>query len=197
MHTSVLGQTKQSGGTAIKQGGKKKGFVGGRNQLNAEITHEQVRLIAEDGAQVGIVPIAEALEAAKQATLDLVEIAPDADPPVCRLMDYGKHLFEEKKKRTESRKKQRQSQIKEVKIRPNTEDNDYQVKLRAVKRFLEAGDKAKITLRFKGREMAHHQLGMQILRRMQGDLVGEATVEQEPKLEGRQVIMVLAPAKRR
>ncbi|MEJ2669361.1 MAG: translation initiation factor IF-3 [Gammaproteobacteria bacterium] len=181
----------------MKQGGKKKSFGAGRNKLNSEITHEQVRLIAEDGAQVGIVPIAEALDAAKRETLDLVEIAPDAEPPVCRLMNYGKHLFEEKKKRTESRKKQRQSQVKEVKIRPNTEDNDYQVKLRAVKRFLEAGDKAKVTLRFKGREMAHHQLGVQILRRMQGDLDGEATVEQEPKLEGRQVIMVLAPAKRR
>lgn len=155
-----------------------------------------MRLIAEDGAQVGIVPIAEAMQAAKEATLDLVEIAPDAEPPVCRLMNYGKHLFEEKKKRTEARKKQRQSQVKEVKIRPNTEDNDYQVKLRAVKRFLEAGDKAKVTLRFKGREMAHHQLGMQILRRMQGDLTGEAVVEQEPKLEGRQMIMVLAPTKK-
>jgi translation initiation factor IF-3 len=155
-----------------------------------------VRLIAEDGAQVGIVPIEEAMQAAKEAALDLVEIAPDAEPPVCRLMNYGKHLFEEKKKRTESRKKQRQSQVKEVKIRPNTEDNDYQVKLRAVKRFLEAGDKAKVTLRFKGREMAHHQLGMQILQRMQGDLMGEAVVEQEPKLEGRQMIMVLAPTKR-
>lgn len=155
-----------------------------------------MRLIAEDGAQVGIVPIEEAMQAAKEAALDLVEIAPDAEPPVCRLMNYGKHLFEEKKKRTESRKKQRQSQVKEVKIRPNTEDNDYQVKLRAVKRFLEAGDKAKVTLRFKGREMAHHQLGMQILQRMQGDLMGEAVVEQEPKLEGRQMIMVLAPTKR-
>jgi len=153
-------------------------------------------LIAEDGEQVGIVPIAEAMQAAKEAALDLVEIAPDAEPPVCRLMNYGKHLFEEKKKRTESRKKQRQSQVKEVKIRPNTEDNDYQVKLRAVKRFLEAGDKAKVTLRFKGREMAHHQLGMQILQRMQGDLTGEAVVEQEPKLEGRQMIMVLAPTKK-
>lgn len=128
--------------------------------------------------------------------MDLVEIAPDAEPPVCRLMNYGKHLFEEKKKRTEARKKQRQAQVKEVKIRPNTEDNDYQVKLRAVKRFLEAGDKAKVTLRFKGREMAHHQLGMQILQRMQGDLTGDAVVEQEPKLEGRQMIMVLAPTKK-
>jgi translation initiation factor IF-3 len=136
------------------------------------------------------------LQAAKQAALDLVEIAPDAEPPVCRLMNYGKHLFEEKKKRTEARKKQRQAQVKEVKIRPNTEDNDYQVKLRAVKRFLEAGDKAKVTLRFKGREMAHHQLGMQILQRMQGDLTGDAVVEQEPKLEGRQMIMVLAPTKK-
>jgi translation initiation factor IF-3 len=136
------------------------------------------------------------LQAAKQAALDLVEIAPDAEPPVCRLMNYGKHLFEEKKKRTEARKKQRQAQVKEDKIRPNTEDNDYQVKLRAVKRFLEAGDKAKVTLRFKGREMAHHQLGMQILQRMQGDLTGDAVVEQEPKLEGRQMIMVLAPTKK-
>lgn len=136
------------------------------------------------------------MQAAKQAALDLVEIAPDAEPPVCRLMNYGKHLFEEKKKRTEARKKQRQAQVKEVKIRPNTEDNDYQVKLRAVKRFLEAGDKAKVTLRFKGREMAHHQLGMQILQRMQGDLTGDAVVEQEPKLEGRQMIMVLAPTKK-
>jgi len=143
------------------------------------------------------VPIDDALEEAKKAALDLVEIAPDAEPPVCRLMDYGKHLFEEKKKKTEARKKQRQSQVKEVKIRPNTEDNDYQVKLRAVKRFLESGDKAKISLRFKGREMAHHQLGMQILKRMQDDLLDAAVVEQEPKLEGRQMIMVLAPMKKR
>lgn len=155
-----------------------------------------MRLIDKDGKQVGVVSIADSIAAAEAEGLDLVEIVAESDPPVCRIMDYGKHLFDEKKKRTESRKKQRQVQIKELKIRPTTEDNDYQVKLRSLKRFLEQGDKAKVSLRFRGREMAHLELGMGILYRIQKDLEDMAVVEQEPKTEGRQVMMVLAPKKR-
>ncbi|MBL4867274.1 MAG: translation initiation factor IF-3, partial [Pseudomonadales bacterium] len=132
----------------MKQRGKGAGRATRKNRINEEIDDRQeVRLIAEDGEQVGVVPITDALEAATEADLDLVEISPDAEPPVCRLMDYGKHIFEEKKKRAESRKKQKQTQVKEIKFRPGTEDGDYQVKLRSLTRFLEDGDKAKVTLR--------------------------------------------------
>ncbi len=152
-------------------------------------------MIAQDGKQVGIVDIQEALKSAEKESLDLVEIASNAEPPVCRLMDYGKFLFEEKKKRAEAKKKQKQIQVKEVKIRPSTEDNDYQVKLRHLRRFLLGGDKAKVTLRFKGREMAHHELGLSILQRLENDLQDISVVEQQAKMEGRQLIMVLAPKK--
>lgn len=137
------------------------------------------------------------MEAATEADLDLVEISPDAEPPVCRLMDYGKHIFEEKKKRAESRKKQKQTQVKEIKFRPGTEDGDYQVKLRSLTRFLEDGDKAKVTLRFRGREMAHQELGMKLLQRVQVDLEQYGSVEQFPKMEGRQMIMVIGPKKKK
>lgn len=137
------------------------------------------------------------MSTAQAASMDLVEISPDAEPPVCRIMDYGKHLFEEKKKRAEARKKQKQTQVKEIKFRPVTEEGDYQVKLRNLKRFLADGDKAKVTLRYRGREMSHQELGMQLLQRVQTDLDEYGTVEQFPKMEGRQMIMVLAPKKKK
>jgi len=152
-------------------------------------------LIGADGAQVGVVTIEEALELAQAAELDLVQIS-DADPIVCKVMDYGKHQYELKKKANEAKKKQTQMQVKEVKFRPGTEDGDYQVKLRNLIRFLESGDKAKITLRFRGREMAHQELGMQLLKRIEADLVDYGNVEQHPKMEGRQMIMVIAPKKK-
>ncbi|WP_415905870.1 translation initiation factor IF-3 [Neptuniibacter sp. QD48_55] len=157
---------------------------------------KQCRLIGPDGTQIGIVPVNDALEAAQEAGLDLVKIS-EADPIVCKVMDYGKHLYELKKQKNEAKKKQHQVQIKEVKFRPNTEEGDYQVKLRNLVRFLEAGDKAKITLRYRGREMAHQELGMQLLQRIEKDLEELATVEQRPKMEGRQLVMVLAPKKKK
>jgi len=133
---------------------------------------------------------------AYEADMDLVEVAPDSSPPVCRIMDYGKYLFEENKKRHAAKKKQKQIQIKEVKFRPGTEEGDYQVKLRNLTRFLSNGDKAKVTLRFRGREMAHQELGLQLLKRVEGDLADIGTVEQYPRLEGRQMVMVIAPKKK-
>ncbi|MDX9741062.1 MAG: translation initiation factor IF-3 [Gammaproteobacteria bacterium] len=163
-------------------------------RLNDAITAPQVRLVAEDGEPIGIVSLAEAKQAAEEQELDLVEIAPQASPPVCRLMDYGKFVFEESKKRHAARKKQKQIQVKEVKFRPGTDEGDYQVKLRNLMRFLSSGDKAKITLRFRGREMVHQRLGYQLLKRIEKDLEEYGVVEQFPKLEGRQMIMVLAPS---
>ncbi len=133
---------------------------------------------------------------AYEADMDLVEVAPDSSPPVCRIMDYGKYLFEENKKRHAAKKKQKQIQIKEVKFRPGTEEGDYQVKLRNLTRFLNNGDKAKVTLRFRGREMAHQELGLQLLKRVEEDLKEIGTVEQFPRLEGRQMVMVIAPKKK-
>lgn len=168
-----------------------------RSKTNDEIQATTVRLIGADGAQAGIVPIAEALKAAADAKLDLVEIAPDADPVVCKLMDYGKHVFEAKKDKAAAKKKQRRTTVKEMKFRPGTEDGDYQVKLRNLIRFLEDGDKAKVSLRFRGREMAHQHLGMELVTRIKDDLSEFGVVEQEPKMEGRQIVMVLAPTKKR
>jgi len=144
---------------------------------------------------LGVVSLNEALEAAQESGLDLLEISPHADPPVCKLLDYGKYKFEEQKKKQEARKKQKTIDIKELKIRPNIDENDYQVKLRNARRFLEQGDKVKITLRFRGREMAHQEIGLNVLNRMKTELMEIAKVEAEPKMEGRQTIMVLAPAK--
>ncbi len=158
---------------------------------------DKVRLIDAEGGQVGIVTVKEAVQAALEAGLDLVEISPDSDPPVCRILDYGKQLFEEKKKRVEQKKKQKQAQIKEIKFRPTTEEGDYQVKLRSLVRFLSDGDKAKVSMRFKGREMAHQELGMKLLQRIEVDLAESSVVEQHPKADGRQIIMVLAPKKKR
>ncbi len=152
-----------------------------------------MRLILADGKQLGIVPIAQAREAAEDASLDLVEIAPDADPVVCKILDYGKQLFEAKKDKAASKKKQRRMHVKEMKFRPGTEEGDYQVKLRNLTRFLNDGDKAKVTLRFRGRELAHQELGMELLKRIEEDLAEIGTVEVHPKMEGRQLTMVLAP----
>ena len=150
-------------------------------------------MVASDGSQVGVVSLQEALGAAQKETLDLVEISPDAEPPVCKIMDYGKHVFDIKKKVALQKKKQKQTQVKEMKFRPGTDQGDYDIKLRNLVRFLENGDKAKVTLRFRGREMAHQQLGMEMMKRVEADLIELAQVEQYPKMEGRQMIMVLAP----
>ncbi len=150
-------------------------------------------MIGPDGGQIGVMSIDSALAAAEDAELDLVEISPNAEPPVCRIMDYGKYRFEQSKKRQIARKKQKQTQLKEVKFRPGTDVGDYNVKLRNLVKFLEHGDKCKVTLRFRGREMAHQELGRQMLDRIEADLSELANVEQRPKMEGRQMIMVLAP----
>lgn len=165
--------------------------------MNDEITVPQVRLIDPEGLQLGIVSIQEALAKAEELTLDLVEISPDAEPPVCRLMDFGKFIFEKRRSDKEAKKKQRQMQIKEIKIRPGTDEGDYQVKLRNLIRFLTEGDKAKVTLRFRGREMAHQELGREMLKRISADLAEYAQVEQEPNLEGRAMVMVLAPKRKK
>jgi len=165
--------------------------------INDQIDAKEVRLIGADGSQVGIVSIKDALAAAQEASLDLVEIAADAEPVVCKIMDYGKHLFEIKKQKAAAKKKQKQQQVKEMKFRPGTEEGDYNVKLRAITRFLENGDKAKLSLRFRGRELAHQELGMEMMKRVETDLIELATVEQYPKMEGRQLFMVLAPKKRK
>ena len=149
--------------------------------------------MASDGSQVGVVTLQEALDAAQKETLDLVEISPDAEPPVCKIMDYGKHVFDIKKKVALQKKKQKQTQVKEMKFRPGTDQGDYDIKLRNLVRFLENGDKAKVTLRFRGREMAHQELGMEMMKRVEADLTELAQVEQYPKMEGRQMTMVLAP----
>ncbi|MGD8408199.1 MAG: translation initiation factor IF-3 [Thiohalophilus sp.] len=167
-----------------------------KTRINDEITVPQVRVIDSEGEQVGVITIEEALKLAEDVELDLVEVAPDADPPVCRIMDYGKYKFEENKKRHAAKKKQKQIQIKEVKFRPGTEEGDYQVKLRNLIRFLNNGDKAKVTLRFRGREMAHQELGKQLLERVENDLAEIASVEQFPRMEGRQMVMVIAPKKK-
>lgn len=166
-----------------------------RALINDAIDAKEVRLIDADGSQVGVVTIEDALARAQAQSLDLVQIAGDSAPIVCKVLDYGKHLFDLKKKKAASRKKQKQIQVKEIKFRPGTEDGDYQVKLRNLRRFLEGGDKAKVTLRFRGREMAHQQLGMELLKRVEADLEELGSVEQFPKMEGRQMSMVIAPRK--
>ncbi|HKA44702.1 MAG TPA: translation initiation factor IF-3 [Burkholderiales bacterium] len=164
-------------------------------RINGEITAPEVRVIGANGEQVGILSIAAANKAAEEAELDLVEIAPTAAPPVCRIMDYGKFKYREAKKRHEAKLKQKQIVVKEIKFRPGTDEGDYKIKLRNLVRFLEEGDKAKITLRYRGREMAHQELGSRLIERVKTDLEPYSTVEQYPKMEGRQLIMVLAPRK--
>ncbi len=157
----------------------------------------EVRVIGADGDQVGIIPTPEAISMAAELDLDLVEVSPTAQPPVCRIMDYGKHKFELSKKAQEAKKKQSRIQVKEVKFRPGTDEGDYQVKLRNLVRFLEEGNKAKVTLRFRGREMAHRELGSKLLKRVEVDLAEYGLVEQEPQMEGRQMVMILGPSKRK
>lgn len=166
------------------------------HRLNEEINLPEVRLIGVDNEQIGVVSTREALRMADEAEVDLVEIAPLAKPPVCRLMDYGKFKYQEAKKAHEAKLKQKQVQVKEVKLRPGTDENDYQIKMRNMVRFLEDGDKVKITLRFRGREMAHQEFGMRQLERVKTDLAELGQVEQMPKMEGRQMVMVIAPSKK-
>lgn len=156
----------------------------------------RVRLIDQHGDQVGIVSADEALIQAKQASLDLVEISPNMDPPVCRIMDYGKYIFDQSKKRTSQKKNQKQVQVKEVKFRPVTDIGDYRVKMRKITEFLERGDRVKVSLRFRGREVQHHELGTDFMNRIKTDLPDYAVVEQEAKMEGRQITMLIATGKK-
>ena len=167
-----------------------------KHRTNGEIRVNEVRLIGIEGEQLGIVKLAQALDMAEENEVDLVEIAPNAAPPVCRLMDYGKFRYQEQKRQQEARAKQKVIQIKEVKFRPATDDGDYNVKLRNVRRFIEDGDKVKVSLRFRGREMAHQELGMRVLERVRDDVEEICQVESFPRLEGRQMVMVLAPRKK-
>ncbi len=162
-------------------------------RINDAIRARDVRLIDENGENVGVVSRDDAIQRADQAGLDLVEVSPDADPPVCKILDYGKYKYQAQKKAAEARKNQKIVEIKEIKMRPAIDEHDYNVKMRSIKRFFEDGDKVKVTLRFRGREMAHQQLGMDVLQRVKGDLETIAKVEAEPRLEGRQMVMVLAP----
>jgi translation initiation factor IF-3 len=165
-------------------------------RLNENIDAAEVRLVGAGGEQIGVVPLEEAKKLAEESSLDLVEISPQAEPPVCKVMDYGKFRFEEQKKRQASRKKQKQTQVKEIKFRPGTDIGDYNVKLRNLTRFLNDGDKVKVTLRFRGREMAHQELGRDLLKRVEDDLRELGSVEQFPRMEGRQMVMVLAPKRK-
>ena len=162
-------------------------------RVNEEIRSREVHLIMQDGANRGTVSIAEALQAAQESGLDLVEISPNAAPPIVKILDYGKYKYQEQKKAAEARKKQKVVEVKELKYRPMIDDHDYEVKMRAMQRFFEEGDKVKVTLRFRGREMAHQELGTQLLARVKEDTAKMAKVEMEPRFEGRQMIMILAP----
>ena len=162
-------------------------------RVNEEIRSREVHLIMQDGANRGTVSIAEALQAAQESGLDLVEISPNAAPPIVKILDYGKYKYQEQKKAAEARKKQKVVEVKELKYRPMIDDHDYDVKMRAMQRFFEEGDKVKVTLRFRGREMAHQELGTRLLNRVKEDTAKMAKVEMEPRFEGRQMIMILAP----
>jgi translation initiation factor IF-3 len=166
------------------------------DRRNHQITSARVRVIGAQGEQIGIMLTRDALAKAEEAGLDLVEVSPNADPPVCKIMDYGKYLYQKDKSAQAARKKQKQIQVKEVKFRPTTEEADYQTKLRALTRFLEEGDKVKVTVRFRGREMQHQELGARLMERVRNDLEEMAQVEQMPRLEMRQSIMVMAPRKK-
>src|ERR1043165_1313761 len=165
-------------------------------RINREITAPEVRLVAENGDQLGIKPTSEALRRAEEQNVDLVEIAPLANPPVCKLMDYGKFRYREQKKAHEAKLKQKQIQVKEIKFRPGTDEGDYKIKLGKLTQFLDEGDKAKVTLRFRGREMAHKEFGERLLERVRKDLDAVGLVEQFPRLEGRQMVMVIAPKRK-
>ena len=162
-------------------------------RINEDIRVPRVLLIDQNGEKQGIMPTSSAIEAAEEAGLDLVEISPNSDPPVCKILDYGKHRFQEQKKKNEARKRQKVVEIKEIKLRPNIDTHDYDVKAKAMHRFFEEGDKVKVTLRFRGREMAHPELGMKLLNKVKADFEPTTRVEYEPKMEGKQMIMILAP----
>ena len=162
-------------------------------RINAQITVPTVRLVKEDGTMAGVTSLREALNMAADAGLDLVEISPNADPPVCKVLDFGKYKYEEQKKKNEARKKQKIIEVKEIKLRPSIDDHDYDVKLRSMMKFLEEGDKVKVTMRFRGRELAHQELGMDVLVRVRDNLQDVAKVEQMPRMEGRQMTMVVSP----
>jgi translation initiation factor IF-3 len=176
------------------RGGKKGQTTAQKNRINEEITAKEVRLSGVEGQEASIMSLREAQAIADEAGVDLVEISPNAEPPVCKVMDYGKFLFEKAKLQKEQKKKQKQIQIKEIKFRPGTDEGDYQVKLRNLRKFLEAGDKAKITIRFRGREMAHQEIGIELLKRVKADLEDVAIVESFPnRVEGRQMVMMMSP----
>lgn len=162
-------------------------------RINSDITVSEVRLVDAEGEMRGVVSISDALKLAEESGLDLVELSPNAEPPVCKILDYGKHKYEQQKKANEARKKQKTVEVKEVKLSPRIEKNDYDVKMRNAVRFLENGDKVKVTMRFRGREMAHQNIGRELFTKMQEDLVELANVELDPKFEGRQMIMILGP----
>jgi len=162
-------------------------------RVNEEIRVPQVRLIDQDGEMMGVMTARDAMLRAFAVGLDLVEISPNADPPVCKILDYGKFKYEQQKKRNEAKKKQKVIEIKEIKVRPNIDENDYQVKMRAMKSFIEEGDKVKVTLRFRGREMAHQDIGVRVLERIRAEMDVTTKVEQMPRLENRQMVMVLSP----
>ncbi len=167
-----------------------------RAKRNDEIDAREVRVIDSNGEQAGVMSLTEALELSSGQGLDLVEVSPNAEPPVCRIMDFGKYVFEQNKKAQSARRKQTRVHVKEIKFRPGTDEGDYQVKLRKLREFLEHGDKAKVTLRFRGREMAHQELGAKLLARVRDDLEELGTVEQMPQMEGRQMIMIIGPKKK-
>ncbi|WP_147653742.1 translation initiation factor IF-3 [Vulcaniibacterium gelatinicum] len=167
-----------------------------QNRRNHEIRVPRVRVIGADGEMIGVLSRDEALRMAEEAELDLVEIQPNADPPVCRIMDFGKFKFEQQKKAAAAKKKQKQVEIKEVKFRPVTDEGDYQIKLRNMRRFLEEGDKVKVNIRFRGREMSHQELGRAMAQRIEADLGEDVVIEQRPRLEGRQMVMMIAPKKK-
>lgn len=162
-------------------------------RVNREIDARSIRLVGADGEMIGVVTLREGLVMAEEAGLDLVEVSPNAEPPVCKILDYGKFKYEAQKKKNEAKKKQKVIEVKEIKLRPNIDDNDYGVKMRSMRKFLEEGDKVKVTLRFRGRELAHQDLGMKVLERVRDDLEGLGKIEQIPKMEGRQMVMVVAP----
>jgi len=161
--------------------------------VNGEITSPKVRLVDENGEMIGVVTRFEGMQMAQKAGLDLVEVSPNAEPPVCKILDYGKYKYEQQKKRAEAKKKQKIVEVKEIQIRPGIDENDFQVKYRAIRRFIEDGDKVKITMRFRGREISHHEIGMEVLKRLRELFEESSKVEQSPRLEGKQMIMVLAP----
>lgn len=162
-------------------------------RINQDITSATIRLIAPDGAMVGIVPVKQGIDLAEQHGLDLVEISPTAEPPVCKVLDYGKYKYELQKKANEARKKQKVVQLKEIKMRPGIDTHDYEIKMRSVRKFIAEGDKVKFTIRFRGREMSHQALGAKLLQQVRAEMADEIKVESEPRLEGKQMVMVIAP----